>query len=187
MIGLNAKPWAQKRMYQIDKLDAVVELNGAPQSSAGSPLPVILCDEHFLHLAYLLQSAPEDWDFKKASTFDEMSEDEPCALVRFERPIAHMFGPPSDETFHGHPLAARGLRPYAAFEVKNSSWVRGLERMNSVHPRHSTVAARYSQYRHLIFAFHDATFECVAMGFKASIHRGSVSSVLRSSWPPPQS
>ena len=48
-----------------------------------------------------------------------------------------MFGPPNDEAFDGHPLARRGLRPYGAFEVTHSSWIRQLEQMNSVHPHHS--------------------------------------------------
>ena len=55
---------------------------------------------------------------------------------RFEHCYAHMFGPPNDEALRGHPLAGRGLRPYAAFEIRQSSWLRRLERMNSVHPRH---------------------------------------------------
>jgi hypothetical protein len=48
------------------------------------------------------------------------------AVVRFDRPYAHMFGPPNDEAFHGHPLANRGLCPYAVFEVRDSSWLRRL-------------------------------------------------------------
>jgi hypothetical protein len=44
---------------------------------------------------------------------------------------AHTFGPSNDEAFSGHPLAARGLTPYGAFKIENSSWVRHLERMNS--------------------------------------------------------
>ena len=92
---------------------------------------------------------------------------------------AHMFGPPNDEAFEGHPLSQRGLRPYAVFEVQASSWLASLERMNSVHPYHS--AERFAKYKHFIFAFHDTTFECIAEGFSVSIHRGSVRSVLRSS------
>jgi hypothetical protein len=52
------------------------------------------------------------------------------ATVEFEQPFAHQFGPPNDEAFLGHPLAERGLHPYAGFEVQNSSWVRALEEMN---------------------------------------------------------
>lgn len=41
-----------------------------------------------------------------------------------------------DEAFRGHPLASRGLHPYAAFRVEDSSWVRRLECMNAVHDSH---------------------------------------------------
>lgn len=69
-----------------------------------------------------------------------------------------MFGPPNDEAFAGHPLADRGLNPYSVAEVQRSSWIRGLERMNSVHARHSRE--RFLEHkRHFVFAFHDSTFK----------------------------
>jgi hypothetical protein len=92
-----------------------------------------------------------------------------------------MFGPPNDEAFAGHPLSVRGLTPYGVFEVKNSSWVRRLERMNSVHPRHKPE--RFARLKHFIFTFHDTTFECIAEGFECTRHEGSVSRILHDSWP----
>jgi hypothetical protein len=168
-------------MYSIDHLDSVNELSGVPQSSVGAPCPMILCGEHFLHLAYLLQEDTTGWDFKTVRVVGEDTPEQPCALARFNRVVAHMFGPPNDEAFHGHPLAKRGLHPYGVFEVSNSSWIRGLERMNSVHPYHNP--ARYERLRHFVFAFHDTTFECVAEGFETSVQLGSVASVLRDSRP----
>ena len=64
----------------------------------------------------------------------------------------------------------------SAFEVKESSWIRRLERMNSVHPYHRPET--FWQLRHLIFAFHDSTFECVCRGFDVRSARGSLKSVL---------
>jgi hypothetical protein len=83
-----------------------------------------------------------------------------------------MFGPPNDEAFSGHPLASRGLSPWIVQEVVCSSWIRGLERMNSVHPYHRREA--FSAFRHFVFAFHDSTFECVAEDFSVSLMRGWV-------------
>lgn len=40
---------------------------------------------------------------------------------------------PNDESLHGHPLFERGLAFYGAFRVENSSWIRALVRINSVH------------------------------------------------------
>ena len=85
-------------------------------------------------------------------------------VVRFRRPYAHMFGPPNDEAFEGHPLAARGLASYAVYEVRRSSWLRRLERMNAVHWNHRPERF-LARLRHFVFAFHDATFECIAEGF----------------------
>lgn len=67
------------------------------------------------------------------------------------------------------------MGPYAAWEVRNSSWIRTLERMNSVHPYHSS--GLFNDFRHFIFAFHDTTFECIAWRYKSQVERGSVASV----------
>jgi hypothetical protein len=78
-----------------------------------------------------------------------------------------MFGSPNDEAFHGHPLAERGLGPYGAYRVEDSSWIRRLERMNSVHPRHDPE--RFRALTHCVLSFHDSTFECVAEGVRFSL------------------
>jgi len=83
------------------------------------------------------------------------------ALVDFVGPEAHYFGPPHDDFLHRHPLHARGLDIYGAFEVHDSSWIRELQH----------IAGRQINARHFILTFHDITFECVASGFKTSIHK----------------
>ena len=157
-------------MYPVDERDRVIELKDVPQSSVGSPLPVVLSDEFKILLAYL-ESSPE-WD----GTTDPDALTESLALVEFESYRSYMFGAPNDEAFSGHPLAARGLRPYGAFRIEDSSWVRQLERMNSVHPYHNP--SRFEKLRHFVFAFHDSTFECVAESFTISQHEGTLDSLL---------
>ncbi len=164
-------------MYSVDSKDTVVKLNEVPQSSVGAPAPVIHATEQTLFLAYYLQETPADWDGSTARIINEETTGEPVALIRFTRPHAHMFGPPNDEAFSGHPLASRGLQPYGVWEVKESSWIRRLERMNAVHPYHKPE--RFANRRHLIFTFHDSTFECIAEGFTFSAHTGSVMEVIR--------
>jgi len=83
-----------------------------------------------------------------------------------------MFGPPNDEAFRGHPFASRGLHPYGAFRVEGSSWIRKLERMNRVHQAHEPE--RFRTLQHLVFAFHDSTFECVCEQFEVRTERGIV-------------
>jgi hypothetical protein len=48
--------------------------------------------------------------------------------------------------------------------------------MNSVHPRHQSEW--YAKRRHLIFTFHDTTFECVCDGFDVTLSRGSIAAVV---------
>jgi hypothetical protein len=149
-------------MYQVDEKDHVVTLEGIPQSSVGAPLPLILANEGRIVLAYYMESTDPSWDGTTVRVVDQERSSEPIALIRLET-FAHMFGPPNDEAFGGHPLASRGLHPYGAFHVENSSWIRGLERMNRVHEHHRPE--RFARFRHLVFAFHDSTFECVCRGF----------------------
>ncbi len=172
-------------MYEVDEKDTVIELGDVPQSSVGAPLPVVLASEHEVLLTYYLQETPADWDGTRPRSIGPDSEDEPVALVRFERCTAHLFGPPNDEAFDGHPLYERGLEPYGVYEVRDSSWIRKLERMNAVHPRHKKEWFMEDK-RHFVFAFHDSTFECIAHGFTVEVHRGSLRGVaaemLKSIW-----
>lgn len=164
-----------ENMYQVDEKDKVIELKNVPQSSVGSPLPIVLSDEHTILLAYLLQNVPKNWDSKFIRVVDYESE-EFIAVVEFERYSSFMFGMPNDEAIHGHPLYERGLQSYGVFVIENSSWIRRLEKMNSVHPYHNPKS--YAQLKHFIFAFHDSTFECVAESFEISIHEGSLENIL---------
>ena len=163
-------------MYPVDGKDRVVELEGVPQSSVGAPLPVVLSDEHKVLLAYIIQETPPGWDGTTIRVVDPSTAGEPLALIEFTSYWSFMFGPPNDEAFHGHPLASRGLHPYGAFQVENSSWVRQLERMNAVHPYHKPE--RFERLKHFVFAFHDSTFECVAEGFAVSEHEGSLQRLM---------
>ena len=168
--------WLKSKMYSVDGRDRVVELEGVPQSSVGAPLPIVLSDEHNVLLAYIVQNTPSDWDGRSVRIVDPSTAGEPLALVEFARCWSFTFGAPNDEAFEGHPLHSRGLHPYGAFEVQHSSWIRQLEKMNSVHPYHDSK--RFERLKHFVFAFHDSTFECVADSFTVSEHEGSLEQLL---------
>jgi hypothetical protein len=156
-------------MYDIDEKDRVISCPDLPQSSIGAPLPVVVASEHRAAVVYYVDQTPPDWDGADVRLVTAES-DEPWAIVVFESAYAHMFGPPNDEAFNGHPLYSRGLQPYGGFVVQSSSWIRQLERMNSVHPSHQRT--RFMKDRiHFILTFHDSTFECIARGFH--VVRGS--------------
>ena len=148
-------------MYHVDDKDIVVPLQGVPQSSVGAPRPIVIADEYVVVLAYDLEDYGRPWKEAPRVTFS-IDSAEDMAIVRFDG-HTHMFGPPNDEAFLGHPLASRGLERFGAFKIENSSWIRQLERMNSVHPSHHPE--RYSKLQHIVFTFHDSTFECVCERF----------------------
>jgi hypothetical protein len=153
-------------MYQVDEKDTVVELTDVPQSDVGAPLPMIWSDENSLLLVYRRQAEPLHRIQNGA------------VLVTFENYASYFFGAPNDEAFSGHPLAERGLKPYGSFEVKNSSWVRSLERMNSAHPKHHLVRDMLLKQRHFVFSFHDSTFECVANRYTVIQQEGTTQDIL---------
>jgi hypothetical protein len=134
-------------MYQVDALDLVVALDGIPAPDMGAPMPLVLANDHAVVLAYYGREP-------------DSQKQPPTIVIHFVEVWAQYLGAPNDEAFEGHPLAARGLRAYAAWEVQHSSWIRQLETINRVHRSHDPE--RFAEYRHFIFAFHDRTFECVA-------------------------
>lgn len=164
-------------MYQASGDERVVELQDVPQSSVGAPCPLILSDEHSLVLAYYVQDTPDGWDGTTVRVVGYDKSSEPAALIHFSSCYARLFGPPNDEAFSGHPLAARGLRPYSANLVENSPWIRALERMNAVHPYHNPQV--FARWKHFILAFHDTTFECVADGYSVHLRRGALADLTK--------
>jgi len=144
-------------------MDEVVELRGL-QSSVGAPCPMVLSDEHTLYVAYYMQDEPDEFML------------EAVGLVKFEGFHAFQFGPPNDEAFNGHPLYAKGLRPYGMFQINNSTWIKDLCQRNSVHPYHSDAV--FSKLSHFVWSFHDTTLEVVAKGYVFTLTQGSPKSVL---------
>ena len=163
-------------MYLVDERDRVIELEDVPQSSVGAPLPIVLSDEFTILLAYIVQDPSPITSETVPRIVDITTTDEALALVEFKFYQSYMFGAPNDEAFSGHPLADRGLHPYGAFRIENSSWVRQLERMNSVHQHHNPQ--RFDELTHFVFAFHDSTFECVAKQFTTSVYEGTLAGLL---------
>lgn len=140
-------------MYSADA-DDIEPLSGIPQCGTGAPEPVVVAREGTVAVAYYVSTTS---NLTNATPHD--LEREEVAVVMFTGVRAMMFGAPNDEALHGHPLADRGLEAYAAHRVLHSSWIRALERMNSVHPMHS--AAEFAQLKHVVMTFHDSTFECI--------------------------
>jgi len=70
------------------------------------------------------------------------------------------FGSPNDEALDGHPLYKNGLKFYSVHRVEDSSWIRELEKRNSVHPQHDRKLFLENKV-HYVFTFQGSTLECV--------------------------
>ena len=168
----------KEMMYSIDKYskDAVRELKDIPQSSVGAPCPMIVADEFKVFVGFYLQDTPTGWNGTTVRVIDPSSADMPIGIVIFKDFVAYCHGMPNDEAFSGHPLYTKGLRPYGAFEVEQSSWIAQLREMNRVHYAHKD--AHYAKYRHFVLAFHDTTFEAVAESYEVQTLRGVLTAVM---------
>jgi hypothetical protein len=162
-------------MYCVDQ-ELLVELDGIPQSSVGSPEPVVISDQHLTFLVYVIEDEPK-WDGRVLSESDLSLFIERVALVEFQRCRTYSFGFPNDEAIQAHPLYALGLKPYSAFEVQKSSWLSQLEQMNSVHPRHKPDS--FESLHHYVFTFHDSTFECLAERYQVTEHQKSMRELVQ--------
>jgi hypothetical protein len=158
------------------KGDRLQELTSLPPLDSGAPLPSLVTDDSHLLLAYMVSQHDSPSDGAQPRLVSASSPDKQIAIVRFQTPYGHSFGPPNDEALAGHPLSSHGLKPYSWFEVLESSWIQSLQEMNSVHPRHRPES--FKTYHHYIATFHDSTFECVARGFGVIPHSGSMRSAV---------
>jgi hypothetical protein len=158
-------------MYDVDEKDRVVRLVDVPQSDFGAPMPLVFSDEGRIVLAYYGDESSPKWN-EFPRIVGHIGGSEPVALLRFIGCDSYMFGVPNDEALAGHPLASRGLKSYGVFRIEDSSWIRRLERMNSVHPLHKPES--YQGLQHLIFTFHDTTFECICKTFDVRTAWGSI-------------
>ena len=105
-----------------------------PVPDVDNPLPIVLAKDGTTVLSYMAFVARKDAHI----------------IVSFHVAFAHRFGPPDRRGLAAHPLAQRGLKADGAFEVVDSSWVRG---------------SFGGKGRHYIFTFRDAVFECIAEGY----------------------
>ena len=135
----------------------------------GAPSPQIYANESRLLFTYRLHNP----DLHNATTTNDveayLAANSRNALFTFSHTLVHQFGWPNDEVLHTHPLYERGLRPYGLFEVEQSSWIRQLEKANSIHEQHRAVPPWLDKYHHYIITLHDNTFECVAHGYEFQI------------------
>jgi hypothetical protein len=124
-----------------------------------APCPCLIqTDNHAFLLLNMFEDTPIDVTASESAQL--------VGVITWQDLCASLMGPPNDEAISGHRLWDRGLQQVLwAGEVFGSAWVRSLERMNAVHPRHDP--RRYEGLRHFVLRLKETTFECVARGFVA--------------------
>jgi hypothetical protein len=137
-------------MSTVEQRSRVRELTDVPFPAAGGPNPLVLADESTLVVAYIAANA--------------------ACLVVFKQCFGSHFGLRNEGAFTSHPLAERGLPPYGAFEVENSSWIRELVMRNRSHPRHDPQV--FERLRHWVWTFEDSVLECAALSYAAAEGQG---------------
>jgi hypothetical protein len=137
-----------------------VPLEFPVQWDIGAPLPHLIMDDSQTFLLFFLS----DTQLRRDGSAAVANPGEEClATVEFKGCASAKMGVPNDEVFEGHPLHGKGLVRYRPLRVLNSTWIRELEAINSVHRQFK--ADRWNTLSHYIFGFHDCTFECVAQSF----------------------
>jgi hypothetical protein len=134
--------------------DRVHELDDVACPASGAPEPLVLANEDTLVVAYLSAGL--------TSGGAESAAPAGTTIVVFHQCYAAHFGQPNDEAFATHP-ADQGLRPYGAFELEHSSWLRGLETRNRAHPHHDPE--QFQRLRHWVWTFRDSVLECAALDY----------------------
>ena len=100
----------------------------------------------------------------------------PARLVMFDFVRFVSLGYPSEDALEGHPLYGSGLRRFHVHEVFNSELIAGLEERNRVHPHHRPEV--FTESRHVLFAFHDRTFDCVCRSWRTYMTEAPFKDVL---------
>ena len=148
------------------------------QWQTGAPLPHLFSNDYKTFLIFMVnEDATQSAD--KYVTFENLGSApiESMALVEFSNCLSAKLGSPNDESITGHRLFGKGLESHQAQKVINSSWLKEMEATDSVHPYHNHQ--RWLAKQHLIFPFHDSTFECVAESFKVDLYRTSLHQLLQ--------
>jgi hypothetical protein len=102
------------------------------------------------------------------------AEPDVVVIVEFDGCIGVKTGPPSDSTLWSHRLWGKGLNYHIAHEVEESDWLGEVGRVEKYRSSPGWIAAHH----HYMFTFHDETVECLAQGFRATEHTGSIAETL---------
>lgn len=175
---------AATRCYELERELAkalgeeyAVRIQWAYPWDRGAPMPHVVSSGPVVLLLYLMADANTDWDGTRVSVVDPAgSTPEELAIVRFERCATYKLAPPDGGVLARHPLHNKGLEPYAAHVVENSSWT--VEHATIDSPRSRSTPGTSPDYKHYVLLFHDEVFECIATRHAIDRFRGTFAAAI---------
>ena len=154
-----------------------VRIEWAHPWDTGAPMPRVVSSGPVVLLLYLTADTNADWDGTHVTVVDPAgSAAQELAVVRFERCEAYKLAPPDEGVLARHPLHNKGLEPYAAHVVENSSWIVEYETINGT--RLPSTSGESPDYAHYLLVFHDEIFECIATRYAIDRFRGTFAEAL---------
>ncbi len=73
-------------------------------------------------------------------------------------------GYPNEEIYMHYDYYTQGsMSKYCLYEIHESEWIKELNEMNKVHPRHTDEI--FIRTKHFIIVFEDEVFECIANSY----------------------
>lgn len=116
-----------------------------------------------------LESITEDYYLCKLykSGNDVVLSFEDVKLI-FENYLILKCGYPNEEIYIHYDYYTQGsMKKHCLYEIQESEWIKELNEMNKVHPRHADEVSKSE--KHFIILFEDEVFECIAVSFKVSV------------------
>ena len=168
----------KRKVFLHNEEEAAIPIPNTYPQCSGAPIPLVLSNGYKTLLLFYIGTSNPNWSKKanKIKILNENSKDY-IALICFDLCRSFKYGGVNDEALHGHPLYDRGLVGYEMHEVKNSSWISELKKMNSVHDCYDEK--HWASAKHIIFTFHDDIFECVADNYSVQVYKGNQSEVYK--------
>ena len=164
MNGGVRQPWTSQ-----NSMDRIIDLELGIQPEAAVSGAVVIQTESSVVLTFNAMRPTETM----SPYGGPYMADAGTAIFRFTRCLATRFGHPNDEARGGIPRFKDTV--YGIYEVQNSSWIRDTIRDNRY--RFPNTSDDYIG-RHLIFAFHDSTFECLTDVFEFEVSTEPYATIL---------
>lgn len=146
-------------------------IDWSPLWDSGAPMPQVFSNGQKTYLIYLIDEIESKIDNSTIQMIDNASDIlYSLALIEFDG-HTFRFGIANDEVFSGLPLYNKGLKPYCAHVIENSSWISDLKEIHKVHPYYDND--KWIDLKHYVLLFHDEIFEIVAKDFIVKIYKST--------------